>query len=220
MTATEESKVKSLDAIVERLARELREHVAPILARIVRATERFLYFLAWLNTRLEETGLGRIIIVGGFAVEVYTGAAYQTYDVDLIVEGADATRVVERLLKELGELGLRTYHLALEALAAKAIDIVGSMYPSRGRRPPVTVRVNGYRVYIEPPEDLIVKYLVAWRWWKSRIDRDKALAVAAALYEKLDWEYIRRRAAEERVVDEVDQLQREAREVIESSTSG
>jgi hypothetical protein len=36
-------------------------------------TDRFLKFLAILNTLVEERHLGRIIIVGGFAAEIYSG---------------------------------------------------------------------------------------------------------------------------------------------------
>jgi hypothetical protein len=48
-------------------------------------TERFLCFLSWLNEKLERKGLGRIIVVGGFAAEIYSGRAYRTGDVDIIV---------------------------------------------------------------------------------------------------------------------------------------
>ena len=46
-------------------------------------TDRFLKFLAMLNTLLEEKGLGRVIIVGGFAAEIYSGRSYRTGDVDM-----------------------------------------------------------------------------------------------------------------------------------------
>jgi len=40
-----------------------------------------------LNEELMKRGLGRVIIVGVFAAEIYSARAYRTGDVDIIVEG-------------------------------------------------------------------------------------------------------------------------------------
>ncbi|GEM_PF-4198412 len=34
---------------------------------------------------------------------------------------------------------------------------------------PVKVNVNDYYVYLEEPEELIVKYLSAWKYWRSEL---------------------------------------------------
>ncbi len=90
---------------------------------------RFLGLFAWLNWFLEEKGYGKIIIVGGFAVEVYTGSTYRTLDVDLIVEGRLARRILEEFIGRISsEKASRVYITTLPILASKAIDIVGSDY--------------------------------------------------------------------------------------------
>ena len=57
--------------------------------RIRRALERGdpLELVAEANAFLEECGLGRAIVVGGYAVELYSGGAYRTGDVDVVVRG-------------------------------------------------------------------------------------------------------------------------------------
>ncbi len=163
-------------------------------------TSRFLLFIAWLNSFLESRSMGRIIVVGGFAVEVYTGSSYRTLDVDIVVENSKAYSIVKSFLEKISEeRSSRVYFPLLPVLASKAIDIVGTMYS--GRRRPVRVEVDDYHVYVEAPEELLVKYLAAWKYWGSSEDRDKAILLAKTLYDKLDVEYINVRAKEEGVED-------------------
>ncbi len=82
-------------------------------------TSRFLGFFAWLNWFLEENGYGRIIIMGGFAVEVYTGSTYRTLDVDVIVEGPLARKIIEEFLERIThEKTSRVYITSLPILAS------------------------------------------------------------------------------------------------------
>lgn len=174
-------------------------------------TEKFLRFACWLNSELESRGIGRVVIVGGFAAELYSGRAYRTGDVDLIVEGEGAAELVKELLRELGELGLRIYLLKFPELSAKGIDIVAREYGYP--KPPITVECSAGRVYIVPPEELIVSCLSAWKSWNSLEDRDKAYLVAAAQYERLDLGYLRARAREEGVEDLLDRVLKDLEEL-------
>lgn len=70
--------------------RELAERIRRVLER-----GDTLELVAEANAFLEECGLGRVIVVGGYAVELYSGGAYRTGDVDVIVEGAGLNRGVE-----------------------------------------------------------------------------------------------------------------------------
>ncbi|KSW10793.1 hypothetical protein CF15_07955 [Pyrodictium occultum] len=167
-------------------------------------TRRFLLLLAWLNTRLEEEGLGRIIVTGGFAAEVYTGRVYRTMDVDVIVEGRAALLVLEALLRRVAEPLARGYLPRDEALAVKSVDIVSTVYSRPA--PPVKLVVDGYHVYIEPPEEILVRYLAGWKHWGSTEDRDKALWIYTVWRDRLDWGYLVRRAREEGVEDKLREL--------------
>ena len=128
--------------------------------------------------------MGRIIVTGGFAVEVYTGRTHRTLDVDIIVEGEDASRIVEDFLRLFSEKVGRGYLPYYEALTVKSIDIVSTKY-SRIIQPTI-LDVDGRRIYLDPPEELIVTYLAGWKFWDSSEDRDKALWLYIVWSNKLD----------------------------------
>lgn len=94
-------------------------------------------------------------------------------DVDVIVEGRGALRVVEKLLTMVLEPIGQGYLPREETLSLKSIDIVSTIY-DRGAAP-VKILVDGYYVYVEPPGELVVRYLAGWKFRGSREDRDKAL---------------------------------------------
>lgn len=189
----------NIDYIVEQMLQQW-PRIYEWLRSLSDETSRFLGFFAWLNWFLEKNRYGRIIIVGGFAVEVYTGSTYRTLDVDIITEGPLTRKILEKILEKIThEKTSRVYITTLPVLAAKAIDIVGSNYTSS--RPPVKIRLDKYYVYVEAPEELIVKYLAAWKYWKSEEDRDKALLLYKSLRGRLDLNYIKNRARMENVED-------------------
>ena len=165
-------------------------------------TERFLRFFSWLNSELQTRGLGRIIITGGFAAEIYSARAYRTGDVDIIIEGAG--EIVRALLRSVSDVGLRIYLLRFPQLSQKGIDIVGEDYDKE--KPPIRVEINGRWVYMVPPEEVVVSCLSAWKFWNSLEDRDKAFLVLAVQAENIDMEYLRKRAKEEDVLDRLEGL--------------
>lgn len=71
-------------------------------------------------------------------------------DVDVIVEGRGALRVVEKLLTMVLEPIGQGYLPREETLSLKSIDIVSTIY-DRGAAP-VKILVDGYYVYVEPRE--------------------------------------------------------------------
>ncbi len=190
-------------------AEKLVEEARRLLERLrgVNETEAVLRFLAWLNGVVSRLG-GRIIITGGFAAEVYSGRAYRTLDVDIIVEdGPRVVKLVEGLLKRLGDRPAREY--LVEGLP-KAIDIVAT---TAGSRRLVELETPEGVVYIESPEDTIAAYLRGWKYWGSLEDRDKALAVLTAWLDRLDLAYLRRLAERDSTTEELRRLLEEARKI-------
>jgi hypothetical protein len=194
----------------DELLKELERFLSSIAAKLEKEhdpTKRFLRLVAALNTWFESRGLGRLIVTGGFAVELYTGTVYRTLDVDLIVEGGAAVRLLQAVLERLGERIGRGYLLRWAPLALKSIDIVSTVYSKPARPVKLCIEPEGC-VYLEPPEELIVTYLAAWKYWGSTVDRDKALWLYAAWVERLDKEYLKRRAREEGVEDFLQEIER------------
>ena len=176
--------------------------ILPRLLSISEETKRYLVFTAWLNTLLEEKRLGRIIITGGFAVEVYTGRVYRTMDVDVIVEGS--SRVVELFLEKFSEKIGRGYLPTYEILSLKSIDIVSTVYARR--RGPVKLLVEEFYVYLDPVEDLVAVYLSGWKFWGSTEDRDKAIWLLYTWRDKIDWKYLEEICKEQSVIDKLEEL--------------
>lgn len=160
-------------------------------------TDRFLKFFAILNTFLEEKGVGKIIIVGGFAAEIYSGRSYRTGDVDIIVEGDKD--LVSHVLERISEKGLRILLPKIKEISEKGIDIVGTVYDKKKK--PWKINVNSYHVYIIPPEELILIYLEAWKYWNSLEDRNKAVLVYCAMKEKIDEKYLEEEAKRKSLTD-------------------
>jgi len=197
--------VEGLGELAESLYVEFEEEILPRLKEITEETKRYLYLIAWLNTKLEGRGIGRIIITGGFAVEVYTGRIYRTMDVDVIVEGINAGDLVERFLKKFSEKIARGFLPRYELLQLKSIDMVSVVY---GRKiQPTKLVVEDFHVYVEPVEELVITYLAGWKFWESTEDRDKAYWLYALWSERIDHEYLESRAVEEGVYDYLKTLQ-------------
>jgi len=188
---------------VEEMRRAFEEEIAEELAQEPDLTKRILTFLSWLNEYLEAQGLGRLILVGGFAVEVYTGSTYRTLDVDIVVTGGAG--LVRSFLDAIADRTGRTWVPRLRPLAKKGIDLVGTVLT--GEKRPVELRIRGRRLYVEAPEDLIVKSLAGWKFWNSEEDRDKAILLLEALRGRIDLDYLRRRAREEGVLDKLEEAE-------------
>jgi len=161
-------------------------------------TDRFLKFLAIIDAFLEEKGLGRIIIVGGFAAEIYSGRSYRTGDVDIIVEG-DA-ELVRKVLLRISDLGLRVMLPRIREISEKGIDIVSNVY-DRKREPKKLIVDGNYSVYIIPAEEVILTYLEGWKFWDSTEDKMKAVLVYCAQKEMIDKDYLEKEAKSNDVYD-------------------
>jgi hypothetical protein len=184
------------------MLRVFEDKILPRLVSISEETKRYLLFTGWLNSFLEERGLGRIIVTGGFAVEVYTGRVYRTMDVDIIVEGS--SRVVEEFMEKFSERIGRGYLPLYDVLSLKSIDIVSTAYTRR--RSPVRMIVEEFYVYLDPVEDLVAVYLEGWKYWGSTEDRDKALWLLYVWSSRIDWSYLEDICREKGVLDKLMEL--------------
>lgn len=191
-----------MEKAVENLLLSIRLKINE-LAREPDETSRFLKLSALINTFLESQGLGRIVITGGFAVEVYTGRTYRTMDVDVVAEGL-SEEILRRTLENIGRRIGRGYLIDYGDLMLKSIDIVATIYTRRKK--PVKLVVDGDYVYLDPPEDLIVVYLAGWKFWNATEDRDKALALLKIFQNRLDEKYLDERAKDEDVIDKLGEL--------------
>ena len=159
-------------------------------------TERTACFLACMSNALNI----KFIVTGGFAVELLTGSTYRTYDVDLIPLSLEDAMKLEGELKGLGERPSREW--IIDALP-KAIDVLPI-----NETPYLEVETPCGSLYVEKPERLLVRYLSSWKYWESREDQHKAIALAYALEGLIDWQFVKALAEKEGVDDKLRELRR------------
>ncbi|MHB8799442.1 MAG: hypothetical protein ACYDBY_13360 [Thermoanaerobaculia bacterium] len=144
------------------------------------------------------------ILVGGAAVELYTGGAYVTGDLDFV--GSVSPYVAKRLMEAGFEK--RGRHWAHEA------GRVFLELPGRSLEPasePVRLRRAGRVLLVIGPEALLADRLAAWKYWGSTIDAANALLLLRALGERMDGRLAARLARSLEVDDERVRLTRFAR---------
>ena len=149
--------------------------------------------VGYLSDELSKRG-AFLFLVGGQAVETYTAGQFTTGDIDITTTDQEAT---ERLLTRLGFQ--REGMIWLNEKLAIAVHIVGS-YPTRTERVR-TVEVGPYRVVVVGVEELIIDRLRAAKFWKSGRDAEQALVLFNGFTKRIDLDYLRRRAKEEKVDD-------------------
>jgi hypothetical protein len=161
--------------------------------------KRKLLLIGYISSRLSRRG-GSVFLVGGQAVETYTAGQYTTGDIDITTTDRKRT---EEVLAQMGFV--REGMVWLSERLAMAVHIVGS-YPSRTEKAR-TIEVGPFEVRVVGVEDLIIDRLAAAKFWKSERDAEQASALFRGFMDRLDIDYLRRRAKEEKVED---LLQKEA----------
>jgi hypothetical protein len=166
--------------------------------------------VAWFGALLtRETGLvGRLIIVGGSAIEVYlTSSQYVSQDIDVVGSRSAILPVLRRWgFRQKTGRSARTYWIK-EGLGQ--VDLVGAK--DRSGLPPRSERTPYGPVLLGPVEYLIVRRLMrAGRERSTELFRQAE--VLAARYENgLDWDYIRIESAYENVLPLYEQLAQQVR---------
>ncbi|BDR91576.1 hypothetical protein [Vulcanisaeta souniana] len=165
-----------------------------------------LNFLARINDRLESEGVGRVIIVGGFAAELYSGGVYRTGDVDVIIDSRDPKRAMDILHEELRSINARREGRVWvsDYFGVLTLDVVGVTYVGRIK----VLRVGDGHVYVESPEDNVITSLNACVYLSSDADCEGAAAVLAAQWSNVDWDYLIDRARHEDVLDKLNEIKR------------
>lgn len=155
--------------------------------------EKHLLITAFLSEEFSE-----LVLVGGAASSWYSRGSYRTLGVDVVVIGN-----VDDLIEGLEELGFGRNRVWHYDPADYALDIVSRTdRPGRTR----TYEVNGYRVEVASPEEVIVNDMATYKFRNRADDFDRAKLVFETEYENLDMRYLRRRAKEENVSDVLDEL--------------
>lgn len=162
--------------------------------------ERRLTFVALLSSEVARLGWTSPVIIGGHAVEFYTAGGYTTADIDL----AAASEPLAAVLSKWGfdREGRHWYDREL-GLAVEAPS--GRLAPEQEARA-TEVRLHGSVARVLGIEDLVIDRLNACVHWESQEDCDWALTLLQAYRDRLDMDYLCRRARSEEVLVQLETM--------------
>lgn len=169
------------------------------LDSIENLVDKKLYFMGLL-TREAERKKVQPIVVGGSAVDIYTEGIYPSYDIDLVGNRKLIGKILEKAFgfKPSGR-GWINEHIGL------FIEIPGSsLAGDKGRI--TTIRIEGLKVYVLGLEDLIVDRIGACVFWKSQTDCEQARFLLWQYQNKLDSEYLEKKARDEGLLGKLREL--------------
>jgi hypothetical protein len=152
------------------------------------------------------------ILVGGAAVELYTGGAYTTGDLDFV---GSVPAGVSKALEEAGfrREGRHWIHGKEELF----VEFPGSQIGADERT--AMLRVGGTTVLTLTPEDMIVDRLAAWQFWRSTTDGASAFLIWQAQKDRLDLERLEALAQRRKVERGYEKLRAFVRDASERSLS-
>jgi len=148
------------------------------------------------------------VIVGGFAVELWTMGSYATMDVDIIAEGiADEGDVLTQLgLKNSG--GVWT-------LPDSDIIIEFPKPPLDGDYQKLQpIETDRGQVYVLGIEDILLDRTSAAKFWRDQSSMEWAIYLAAAHFHRIDWKYCHETAQSKGIEDTLNHVKNEAMEII------
>lgn len=150
--------------------------------------------LAEISERMDED----LILVGGGAVEFYSDGWYVSGDLDIITTNR---RKLASVLLELGYERLSERHYLNGGIF---IDIVGSYFDRRSDE--IAIKGTGLSLRVISLEDIILDRLCACVHWVSNTDCEQAGYLLSAFQNKLDMNYLMKRATEDEVLDKLEEL--------------
>ncbi|MEJ2366928.1 MAG: hypothetical protein P8Z49_00895 [Acidobacteriota bacterium] len=140
------------------------------------------------------------VLVGGGAVELYTGGAYTTGDLDFV--GHVPARVAHALADSGFRKDGRDY---IHERGQVYLEFPGARLES-GESTRME-RFGKHSVLLISVEDLLVDRLCAWVFWKSPVDGANAFVLFNTKKAALDWTRLRSRAEEEDVLRALNELE-------------
>jgi len=160
--------------------------------------QRTAAIVAWIQSLFFEQGQVPVL-VGGAAVEILTGGAYTTGDLDFVGYVPPA---VGRAL-EAGGFTKSGRHWINEK-AQIFLEFPGDSLDPNEKS--IQIEAFGYDLTVVSLEDLLVDRLGAWAYWKSGVDGANAFVLYRTRLKEIDDERLSQRAREEGFENALDAL--------------
>ncbi|MEB3103550.1 DUF6036 family nucleotidyltransferase [Ferviditalea candida] len=160
--------------------------------------EKMMGVCSILTSLTEKEGL-KPIIVGGFAVEIYSRSEYTTVDIDLIFSRRD---IIDQYLQKLGFIksGRHWFHEELGVSVEVPNDMLDLADPDKLIK--LNLQDQSF-VYVIGLEDIILDRLRACVHWTSLSDCEWGYRLFLLHDEKLDMNYMQQKAVEDRTEEKL-----------------
>jgi len=155
---------------------------------------------SWLQS-LVPAAAGKPVLVGGGAVELYSGGAYRTGDLDFVGDlGEEGRRQLEAVgFRRQGRYWIDEEHQIFVEFPSSHLEAGESA---------AVIEVGEYSVVIIGLEELIVDRLAAWQFWDSEVDAVNAVRLRLGSAADPDPARLRELAKASRVTSALDALER------------
>ena len=141
------------------------------------------------------------VLVGGGAVELYTGGAYRTGDLDFV------GRIPSEVSRKLAATGFRKRGRHwLHEEAQIFIELPAAEFDRDVRID--AIRIREWTVVLLSPEDLLVDRLAAWKFWRVPVEGINAYLLYRARGHTMDERRLEEAAGIEEVTNELESLRR------------
>ncbi|ACO04494.1 MAG TPA: hypothetical protein DEP48_05300 [Persephonella sp.] len=164
--------------------------------------KKHLLFSAWLSQKLKEKNIPLPVIVGGSALEIYTGGFYLTGDIDLVSPYRDE---IEKVILDTGYFRKSGKNLISEKLGL-FVEIVDEKLAGSMEKTNIIKIDENLDIRVIGLEDLIIDRLNACVHWKSYSDCEWAEVLIEEFKDKIDLKYLKERAKEEKVDEKLEEL--------------
>ena len=141
------------------------------------------------------------VLVGGAAIELYTGGAYRTAALDFVgrVPGQVSRKLEGAGFRKGGRHWIHEQEQIYIELPAPAFD--------RSVRID-SIRIDEWMVILLSPEDVLVDRLAAWKFWRVPVEGINAYLLYRARLQVMDMKRLDEAADVEGVADALDSLRR------------
>jgi hypothetical protein len=154
----------------------------------------------------------RPVIVGGQAVEFYTSGGYATMDVDMLCETSISE--INSVLIPLGFKREGKYWILEDGDLNIAIEVPSGPLAGDWDKITKVETKQGLNAYFIGIEDIIIDRLNRYKHWREYSDEEWIIGMIILHYEKIDWEYIYKKAEEEKTLEEIKQMRKKAEQDI------
>ena len=166
--------------------------------------KRRVLFLGFFTEKLRKVG-ANAVLVGGQAIEVYTGGQFETADIDIVV---NKKPLAEKLLNAVGfrnQSGI-WYNEDLNII----VQILDEYY-SGDKDKIRKFKIREFELNVAAPEDLIVNRLYQAKIWKSNPQKDleQAAALLKIFSKLIDRDYLYKIAKRHNVKDFLDVIEKQ-----------